>query len=478
MKNMGLPENFLWGGAIASNQCEGAYDVDGRGLASVDIQPYGEDRFSICMGKVKNLDMDKEHYYPGIDAIDFYHRYKEDIKLMAEMGFKALRLSIAWTRIYPMGEEEKPNERGLLFYENVFKECRKYGIEPIVTTVHFDVPVALIRKFGGWRDRRMVACYEKYVKTIFEYYKGLVHYWITFNEINMVLHLPFVGAGLVINDGEDKKQIQYIAAHHMLVASAKAVKLAHQIDPDNRVGCMLAAGQTYPLTSKPEDVQAAMEMDRDNYFFVDIQARGNYPSYALKKLEREKIIIPFQNGDIELLKEYTVDYISFSYYASRCTAANTGDLDKTDGNAFASLRNPNLEISDWGWQIDPLGLRITMNSLYERYQKPLFIVENGLGARDKIEPDGRIQDDYRISYIKEHLKVMKEAVELDGIELWGYLAWGCIDLISASTGEMSKRYGMIYVDRDDFGNGTLERRKKQSFYWYQKVIESNGECLE
>lgn len=474
---MGFPKNFLWGGAIASSQAEGAYDADGRGLSSMDVQPYGPDRFSLCQGKRELPDLEDGRYYPALEAIDFYHHYKEDIHMFAEMGFKVLRLSVSWTRIYPKGDENEPNEKGLQFYEDVFQECRKYGIEPLVTIVHFDVPIYLIRQYGSWRSRKMVDFYLRLVRTLMERYKGLVRYWLTFNEINMVLQLPFVGAGIIFQEGEDETQIKYTAAHHMLIASAQAVKLAHEIDPENRVGCMLAAGQTYPYSCRPEDVWAAMELDRENYFFIDVQSRGEYPSFAVKQLKREGVRIPFEEGDRELLKSYTVDFVSFSYYASRCIGSNAETEEKTSGNLFGSIKNPYLKTSDWGWQIDPLGLRITMNTLYDRYQKPLFIVENGLGAKDQVEPDGSIQDDYRIAYLSEHIKAMRDAVELDGVELLGYTVWGCIDLISASTGEMSKRYGFIYVDRDDLGNGTLERRRKKSFEWYKGVIASNGEKL-
>lgn len=475
---MGFPKNFLWGGATAASQCEGSYDVDGRGLSSVDVQPYGPERFSVCAGNRRMLELEDGYYYPALNAIDFYHHYKEDIRLFAEMGFKVFRMSIAWTRIFPNGNDECPNEKGLQFYEDVFRECHRYGIEPLVTIVHFDTPVELIKNYGSWRSREMVGFYTRYARTIMERYKGLVHYWITFNEINMVLHLPFVGAGLTFNEGENRVQTTYTAAHHMLLASAEATRIAHEIDPENKVGCMLAAGQAYPYSCHPEDVMAGLEMDRENYFLIDVQSRGAYPAYALKRLNREGLRIPFMPGDKELLHENTVDFVAFSYYASRCTSRNAEKADMTDGNAFASTRNPHLTVSDWGWQIDPLGLRITMNSLYDRYQKPLFIVENGLGAADIIEPDGSIQDTYRISYLKEHIKAMRDGVEKDGVELLGYTAWGCIDLISASTGEMSKRYGFIYVDRDDQGSGTLERRKKASFEWYRKVIASNGELLD
>ncbi len=473
---MAFPKNFLWGGAMAANQCEGAFDADGRGLSSCDLLPAAKERFMLSKGELPLSKMDDSYYYPARYGIDFYHHYKEDIALLAEMGFKCLRISIAWTRIFPNGDDEQPNEKGLAFYEDVFKECRKYGIEPLVTMAHFDVPVHCIEKYGSWRDHRMIDFYKRYAETIFTRYKGLVHYWITFNEINMLLHLPYVGGGIIFEDGENKDQVKYTAAHHQLIASAWATKIAHEIDPENKVGCMLAAGVTYPYTCHPKDVWKAMQEDDKNYFFIDVQVRGEYPGYAKKKLERLGIQLETTEEEKKILKENTVDYVSFSYYASRCASGTEENAEITDGNAFASLKNPYLEASQWGWQIDPLGLRITLNDLYDRYQKPLFIVENGLGAKDVLE-DGKIHDEYRIAYLREHIQAMKAAVEEDGVDLIGYTSWGCIDLISASTGEMSKRYGYIYVDRDDAGNGSLKRIKKDSFDWYQKVIASNGEQL-
>ena len=474
---MSFPNNFLWGGATAANQCEGAYDVEGRGLANVDVQPHGKERYAVSAGKRVMLELEDGYYYPGLEAIDFYHHYEEDIALFAQMGFKVFRLSIGWTRIYPLGDEEEPNEAGLIFYENVFKELKKYNIEPLVTITHFDCPIHLTKKYGSWKNRKMIDFYEKLVRTLFTRYKGLVKYWLTFNEINMLLHLPFTGAGVLVEEGEDKDQVLYTAAHHELVASALATKIAHEIDPENKVGCMLAGGCTYPSTSKPDDVWCALQKDRESYFFIDVQSRGYYPNYTLKELERKNITLPFMEGDKELLKNNTVDFVSFSYYSSRMVSADPQMNNMTEGNVFASLKNPYLETSQWGWQIDPLGLRITLNELYDRYQKPLFIVENGLGAKDELIND-TVEDDYRIDYLREHIKAMKDAIEIDGVELLGYTAWGCIDLISASTGEMSKRYGMIYVDRDDQGNGTFKRYKKKSFNWYKKVIESNGENLD
>lgn len=475
---MGFRKDFLWGGATAANQCEGGFDEGGRGLANVDVVPVGEDRFPVISGKMKMFNFDEKHFYPAKESIDMYHRYREDIALFGEMGFKTYRLSIAWSRIFPKGDEQEPNEEGLRFYEDLFKECHKHGIEPLVTITHFDCPMHLVEKYGAWRSRELVGFYERLCRCLFTRYKGLVKYWLTFNEINMILHAPFMGAGLYFEEGEDEEQVKYQSAHHELVASAIATKIAHEVDAQNMVGCMLAAGNTYPYSCNPKDVWQSMEKDRENYFFIDVQSRGEYPAYALKSLERKGIRIRMEDGDAELLRENTVDFISFSYYSSRCTSADPSVEGKTAGNIFASLKNPYLEASEWGWQIDPLGLRITLNSLYDRYQKPLFIVENGLGAVDIPDENGYVEDDYRIAYMREHIKAMKDAVELDGVDLLGYTSWGCIDLVSAGTGEMKKRYGFIYVDRDNEGKGTLRRSKKKSFGWYQKVIASNGEDLD
>ena len=475
---MSFPKEFLWGGATAANQCEGAYQEDGRGLANVDTIPYGEDRFPVMLGLKKMLECDTEHFYPSHDAIDFYHRYQEDIKLFAEMNMKCYRFSIAWTRIFPNGDDETPNEKGLDFYEAVVDECLKHGIEPLITICHFDAPIALIKKYGGWKDRRMIDAFMKLCHALFTRLNGKVKYWLTFNEINMLLHLPFMGAGIYFEEGEDKNQVLYTAAHHELVASAKAVKLAHEMMPNTMVGCMLAAGQFYPYSCHPQDVYKGMERDRDNYFFIDVQARGEYPVWAIKRMEKLGVNIDITSEDTKLLQEGTVDFISFSYYASRCVSADP-EINKQNakGNAvFSAVKNPYLKASEWGWQIDPLGLRITCNTLYDRYQKPLFIVENGLGANDAVEEDG-IHDTYRIDYMREHIKAMDAVINEDGLPLLGCTFWGIIDLISASTGEIKKRYGTIYVDKQVDGSGNLERKKKDSFVWYQKVIESNGTIL-
>ena len=475
---LGFPEGFLWGGALAANQCEGGYKEGGKGLTTVDLCPAGENRVSVMKGNITELKIKDDEYYPSHEAIDYYHRYKEDIALFGEMGFKCLRISIAWSRIFPNGDEETPNEEGLKFYDSMFEEMIKNNIEPVVTICHFDTPIGIIEKFGGWKNRKFVDFYLNYCKVIFERYKDKVKYWMTFNEINMILHLPFMGAGVRFSEDDDKLQVMYQSAHHELIASALATKLAHEIIPGSMVGCMLAAGEFYPYTCNPKDVMEAKRKDRENLMFIDVQSRGEYPGYAKRFFRENNIEIAMEEEDERILKENTVDFIGFSYYASRCASVDPEVLSgKTSGNAFKSVRNPYVKVSEWGWQIDPEGLRITCNSLYDRYQKPLFIVENGLGANDVIEADGSINDDYRIDYLREHIKAMKEAV-LDGVNLIGYTPWGCIDLVSASTGEMRKRYGFIYVDKDNEGNGTLERRKKKSFDWYKKVIKTNGTYVE
>ncbi|WP_421670089.1 6-phospho-beta-glucosidase [Rahnella sp. EDr1-12] len=471
-----FPDGFLWGGAIAANQAEGASFEGGKGLTTVDMIPHGQHRLAVKTGQEKRFSLRDDEFYPAHQAIDFYHRYKEDIALMAEMGFTVFRTSIAWSRLYPNGDELTPNAEGIAFYRDVFAECKKYGIEPLVTLCHFDVPMHLVIEYGSWRNRKMVEFFARYARTCFEAFDELVKYWLTFNEINILLHSPFSGAGLVFEEGEDQEQVKYQAAHHELVASALATKIAHEVNPQNQVGCMLAGGNFYPRTCKPEDVWAALQKDRENLFFIDVQARGEYPSYTRRVFAQKGITIAKEPGDDDILKN-TVDFVSFSYYASRCASADMNDNNSSAANIVKSLKNPHIEVSEWGWGIDPLGLRITMNMMYDRYQKPLFLVENGLGAKDEINERGEIDDDYRISYLREHIQAMGEAIT-DGIPVIGYTSWGCIDLVSASTGEMSKRYGFVYVDRDDSGNGTLERKRKKSFWWYKKVIASHGTDLQ
>lgn len=470
----GFSENFLWGGAVAANQCEGAWNVDGKGISTADVATVGavdkqrEYTDGIIEGK----------YYPSHEAIDFYHRYKEDIALFAEMGFKCFRTSIAWTRIFPEGDEAEPNEEGLKFYDNLFDECLKYGIEPVVTISHYEMPYGLVEKYGAWRNRKLVDFYLNFCKAIFTRYKNKVKYWMTFNEINVIALHPFIPAGIKLKEEENKGQVTYQAAHHQFIASAKAVKLGHEINPDFKIGCMVLYPLAYPETCNPLDVQAANEFMNMNYFFSDVQVRGYYPNYMKNYFERNNIHIHMELEDEEILREGRMDYIGFSYYMSLVMNSDFEKGKSSLGNMIGGVKNPYLKASDWGWQVDPEGLRISLNNLYYRYEVPLFVVENGLGAVDKVEEDGSINDDYRIDYLRRHIIEMKKAVNVDGVELMGYTPWGCIDLISAGTGEMKKRYGFIYVDKDNEGHGTLARSRKKSFYWYKKVIAANGDDLE
>lgn len=467
---MGIfPKNFLWGGAVAANQCEGAYQEDGKGLSVQDVLPRGIRGSRTKLPTEENL---------KLEAIDFYHRYPQDIKMFAEMGFKVFRTSIAWSRIFPKGDEEQPNEAGLEFYDRVFEECRKYGIEPLVTLSHYETPLYLAETYNGWTDRRMIGFYERYVRTVFKRYRGKVKYWLTFNEINSLLHAPFMSGGIANMQGLTEQDL-YQAAHHELVASALATKIGHEMMPDAMIGCMILSMPTYPLTPSPDDVIAAMDAEHRNYFYGDVHVRGKYPGYMKRYFREHGIQIQFAPEDEEILKN-TVDFVSFSYYMSVCATSDPEKQKKGLGNLLGGVPNPTLKASDWGWQIDPKGLRYVLNMFYDRYQKPLFIVENGLGAVDVLNEDENgnktVEDDYRIQYLKDHLIQVGEAIQ-DGVEIMGYTSWGCIDVVSASTAELKKRYGYIYVDRNDDGTGTMERYKKQSFYWYQKVIESNGEVL-
>lgn len=468
---MKFPKEFLWGGATAANQCEGAWNEDGKGASIQDYMPHG-----IMQGPSEVIDK----HNLKLEGIDLYHHYKEDIALFAEMGFKVYRMSIAWSRIFPNGNDEKPNEKGLEFYDNVFDECKKYGIEPLVTLSHYETPYHLAKKYDGWRSRDLIGFYEKYVRTVFTRYKGKVHYWITFNEINSIWHFPLMGAGILTQKNLLKAQDLYQAAHHELVASALATKIGHEIDSENKIGCMVLGLTSYPRTCNPDDVIATMEESKRGYFFTDTHMRGYYPSYALKMMEKEGVVLDATDEDLEMLKN-TCDFLSFSYYMSKCIASNPEQYEKGKGNLTTGVKNPYLQESQWGWQIDPKGLRYLLNTYYDRYQKPLFIVENGLGAKDTLlseEKDGYwVEDDYRIQYMNDHLAQVSKAIEDDGVEVMGYTSWGCIDLISASTAEMKKRYGFIYVDRNNDGTGTFKRYKKKSFYWYKNVIETNGKII-
>ncbi|WP_314860609.1 glycoside hydrolase family 1 protein [uncultured Corynebacterium sp.] len=456
---MGFPEGFLWGGATAANQIEGAYAEDGKGLSVQDVLPGGVVKPASAGPTPDNL---------KLEAIDFYHRYQEDIALFAEMGFKVFRLSIAWSRIFPRGDEAEPNAAGLAFYDRVIDELLAHNIVPLVTLSHYELPLHLAQEYGGWTNRKLIGFYENFAQTVFEHFRGRVQYWLTFNEINSILHFPILAGIMNTTD----KQDLYQAIHHELVASARVTKIAHEVDATNKIGCMILAMPRYPLTPNPDDVWAALDAAHDDFTFGDVHCRGTYPGYFLRKLREAGIELDITEQDRIDLRN-TVDFVSFSYYMSVCESAT--DTTRGPGNLIGGVPNPTLAASQWGWQIDPVGLRIILNEYWDRWQKPLFIVENGLGARDELV-DGTVADDYRISYMNDHLVQVGEAIS-DGVEVLGYTSWGCIDLVSMSTAEMSKRYGFIYVDRNDDGSGTLQRYRKKSFYWYKDVIASNGATL-
>ena len=490
----GFPTGFLWGGATAANQCEGAWNVDGKLDSTIDHLTLG----SKDNPRIYTETIDEERYiYPTHHGIDFYHHYKEDIRLFAEMGFKVYRMSINWTRIYPKGIEDKPNPQGISFYRDVFNELKKYNIEPLVTISHYEMPYYLAKEYDGWYNRKTIECYIRYCKTIFEEYKDLVRYWLTFNEINVTSleGSGYVGAGIcslhskdldiTVHDKEDPEQKrkvhedlqkQYQALHHQLLASALAVRTGKQINPDFRFGCMIGGICQHPYTCDPEDTLAVQKSRRNIFWFCsDVQIRGYYPSFIWRYFQEKGIQIVIEDEDDQILANGTVDFYSFSYYSTGCVAAHP-EKEQITGNLTFGMKNPYLQTSQWGWQIDPKSLRYFLNEIYDRYQIPIMVVENGLGQADVLEEDGTVHDPYRIEYMREHIEQMKEAIH-DGVELIAYTCWGCIDIVAASTGEMKKRYGLIYVDADDKGSGTLNRYRKDSFYWYKRVIETNGEDL-
>ena len=477
---MSLPENFLWGGAVAAHQLEGGWDQDGRGPSVSDVLTAGtvSERRRITDGVVAG------EIYPDHKGIDFYHTYKDDIALFAELGFKCFRTSISWSRIFPNGDELVPNEAGLAFYDDMFDTMHKYGIEPVITLSHFEMPFYLAKHYGGWMNRKCIDFFVRYAVTVMERYKDKVKYWMTFNEINNQADTSldifgWTNSGIKFSEFEDPKKALYQAAHHELVASALVVKKGHEINPDFKIGCMCSFVPVYPYSCDPEDVMLANEAMHGKFYFMDVHCRGHYGAYAKKAWAREGNAPLMEPEDEKILSEGVVDYIGFSYYMSDAVKHGIVSEIKTVGSATQySIKNPYVKASDWGWQIDPVGLRYSLNVMYERYEKPMFIVENGFGAIDKLEEDHTCDDSYRIDYLKAHIIEMKKAVELDGVDLMGYTPWGCIDVVSFTTGELRKRYGFIYVDLNDDGTGSGNRYKKKSFGWYQKVIASNGEVLD
>lgn len=496
-----FPKGFLWGGATAANQIEGAYNEGGRGLATSDFARLITDEIRETEGAFDEhvphnaasaemvADMKKnpkKWALPKRRGIGFYNTYKEDIALFAEMGFKVFRMSISWSRIFPNGDDDTPNEEGLAFYDKVFDECHKHGIEPMVTLCHFDTPLHLAEEYGGFLSRHTVDAFVHYVETVLKRYKGKVKYWLTFNEINNVLSNPFTSSGLIFDGAPTANtcnpylghwQEKFQAVHNQMVASALAVIKCHEIDPEAKMGNMLCRLENYAESTKPEDHLQVLFEDHFNWFFTDVQCKGKYPYYMKRFFDENDITIAMEDNDLEVLQQGTVDFITISYYMTYVMRFKGEKVPKPTGRLVSDIKNPNLEMSGWGWPIDPIGFRITLNHIYDRYQLPIFISENGLGAIDQVDENGYVEDDYRIDYMKRHIEQMGEAIT-DGVDIFGYAWWGPIDLISSGTSEMKKRYGMIYVDLDDYGNGTAKRTRKKSFYYYKQVIESNGEHLE
>lgn len=475
---MSLRKDFLWGGAVAAHQIEGGWQEGGKGISIADVMTAG-DNVTGAPRRITDGVIEGENY-PNHEATDFYHHYKEDIKLLAEMGFKAFRTSIAWTRIFPRGDEDTPNEAGLAFYDDLFDECHKYGIEPIVTLSHFELPWTIVKEYDGFKNRQVIDFFVKFAKVCFERYQYKVKYWMTFNEINNqadpIQHHILQEGGILLKEDDNPEEVMFQSAHYELVASALAVIEGHKINPDLQIGCMIAMNPIYPLTCKPEDNLAAQGAMHGKYWFADVHCKGRYPKYVFKKWERCGYNIDVTEEDLKILKEGTVDYIGFSYYMSFATGERE-DNPYYDYSENYFTKNKYLKASDWGWQIDPSGLRWALNWFSDRYDLPMIIVENGFGAYDKKEADGSVDDSYRIDYLRSHIKAMIDAVNEEGVDLFGYTMWAPIDIVSASTGEFDKRYGFIYVDKNNKGEGTLERSKKKSFYWYKDVIATNGEKL-
>lgn len=483
----GFPDNFLFGGAIAASQAEGAWNEGGKGLDTQDLRYFDADWSHEERMNRRNKRMNHEtfekaltatdtEHYPFRHGIDFYHTYHEDLALMQEMGMRIFRTSVSWARIYPNGDDEQPSEEGIRYYHDLFSECHRRGMKVFCTMLHYAIPANLVVKYGGWKSRKTIDFYVRYAKTLYERLGDVVDYWLPFNEFNAGRFNPYNGVCLVEDEEEDFDNAIFQCLHHEFIANALAVKAAHEMLPGSKVGGMIARFTTYPATCRPDDVLQMIQDDQySNWFYTDVMARGSYPEYMERYFDKAGIHIHKEPGDEKILRENTVDFLAFSYYMSLVSTTDQG-WEKTAGNLVLGNKNPYLETSEWGWQIDPMGLRITLNQMYDRYHLPLFVAENGLGANDTVTEDGKVHDPYRISYLARHIASLRDAVE-DGVDVFGYTIWGIIDVVSCGTMEMSKRYGTIYVDLDDRGHGSGTRLRKDSFYWYQKCIRSNGADL-
>ncbi|MDH6367977.1 MULTISPECIES: glycoside hydrolase family 1 protein [unclassified Breznakia] len=477
------PKKILWGGAISSSQAEGAWNIDGKGLDTQDLRYFDAAWDKKTRNENRNINMtsnryldalksDEVEHYPFRWGIDFYNHWKEDLDLFEEMGLQVFRTSISWARIFPNGDDEKPNEKGIQFYRDLFLDCQRRGIKVFATILHYAMPVNLIEKYGGWKNREVIYFYEKYATVLFERLGDVVDFWLPFNEINCNRFNPYNGCSVIKDQEQHYDQAIFQASHHQFIANALAIKACKRILPNALIGGMIARFTTYPATCKPEDVmQSVLDENYKNYFYLDVMVRGKYPSYCTRMFKELDITIEMKEDDEKILSENTVNFIAYSYYMSMISSQDP-DYETTSGNLLNGLKNPYLESSEWGWQIDPIGLRISLNDMYDRYQLPIFIAENGLGANDVLLNDGTINDQYRIEYLDAHFNQLQEAIE-DGVEILGYTMWGILDIVSCGTIEMSKRYGVIYVDRDDRGRGTNKRYKKKSFYWFKEFIENN-----
>ncbi len=477
-----LDKDFLWGGASAANQMEGGYDLDGRGMSIADVFMFYEKKErhlakkELTIEEIKKLRENKSNNFPKRRGNDFYHHYQEDIALLAKMGIKAFRMSFSWSRIFPRGDEKEPNKAGLKFYDNIINELLKYKIEPIITLSHFETPLVIATEYGGWCNKEVIKFFQTYCYTVFTHFKGRIKYWMSFNEINAALEIPFKGSAIPFSQDRLYETQVHQGLYNQFLASALVTRELKRIDKTAKMGCMIASFTTYPASCDPDDILKAMRANQEYYLYADVQANGNYPNWYLKNLEKRDIHLNFSKEELDIIKNNTVDYISFSYYLS-LVASHDPARKVGEGNLKGGVENPYLEKSDWGWAIDPIGLRITMNEIYYRYNLPILISENGFGANDILTVDNQIHDEYRIKYLQKHINELKKAIELDGVICLGYLSWSPIDMISAGTSEMNKRYGYIYVDYDDYGNGSGKRYLKDSFYWYQKAIASNGKVL-
>lgn len=469
-----FPDNFLWGGAVAAHQVEGGWNCDGKGVSIVDVLTKGEH------GVPRKIteQVQAEETYPNHQAVDFYHRYRDDIAMFAEMGFKCFRTSIAWSRIFPNGDEATPNEAGLAFYDGLIDCLLEHDIEPVITLSHFEMPHHLVSEYGGWANRAVVDHFVRFCEAVLTRYRDKVTYWITFNEINNQLNwdYPLFGycnSGVVFTEHDHPEQTLYQVLHHQFVASAKVVALGHVINSEFSIGSMIHMMPLYPASCHPDDMLASQQAMRDKYLCSDVQIRGHYPHYIWPQWASKGIKVVMHDDDAQILKNGQADFLAISYYMTNIVDANPPEQDE---NALfsASRLNPHLPASDWGWQIDPKGLRYALSELYERYELPIFVVENGLGAVDIPDQTGAINDDYRIDYLSQHIEALEEAISLDGVDVMGYTPWGCIDCVSFTTGEYRKRYGFIYVDRHDDGSGDFSRSRKKSFDWYKQVIANNG----